>query len=132
MAEPSDELQPEDQEDEGGAVKSFLEHLEDLRWMLIKTGAATLAGMLVCLFALPYVTAILTWPLKRAQHRHIAFMPEDTNTVVHFLMGTNVVQTIELQTNHYGTLDFGSNQFVSVQLVPTNVGNNTVFSMQLL
>ncbi len=50
MADPSDEVQPNEEEVEGGAVKSFLEHLEDLRWMLIKSFAATLLGMMVCLF----------------------------------------------------------------------------------
>ena len=44
MAEPSDEPQPADEQVEGGAVKTFLEHLEDLRWMLIKSGAAILLG----------------------------------------------------------------------------------------
>ena len=36
MAEGDEEIRPEDQEVEGGAVKSFLEHLEDLRWVLVK------------------------------------------------------------------------------------------------
>jgi hypothetical protein len=40
MAEGDEEIRPEDLEVEGGAVKSFLEHLEDLRWMLIKSSAA--------------------------------------------------------------------------------------------
>ena len=101
MAEPSEELQPED--GEGGAVKSFLEHLEDLRWMLIKSAAATLTGMLVCLFAVNYLTAILRWPLDRAKNRHIAFMPEATNTVVHLRIGSTPLQSIELTTNRMGS-----------------------------
>ena len=35
MADEHDVERPEDEE--GGPVKSFLEHLEDLRWVLIKS-----------------------------------------------------------------------------------------------
>ena len=42
-------------EAEGGPVKTFLEHLEDFRWMLIKSIVALFVGMLVCLFVANYV-----------------------------------------------------------------------------
>ena len=45
--------------DEGGPVKSFLDHLEDLRWVLIKTLAALGIGMLICLVAGDHVVNIL-------------------------------------------------------------------------
>src|SRR5208282_2837502 len=114
MAEPSEELQPEDEDGEGGAVKSFLEHLEDLRWMLIKTAAATLVGMLICLFGVNYLAAILRWPLKRAEHRHLMFMPEATNTVLHLRFGSTSLQSIELKTNQIGSLNLGTNRQVAM------------------
>lgn len=51
------------EEEEGGPVKSFLEHLEDLRWVLIKSVAALLVGMTACLVASPALVKILRWPL---------------------------------------------------------------------
>ena len=61
------EQQPHDPgEFEGGPVKTFLEHLEDLRWVLIKTIAAIGVAFVICLFAGPYVIAILKYPLTRA------------------------------------------------------------------
>jgi sec-independent protein translocase protein TatC len=129
MGEPSDEPQP-DEEVEGGAVKSFLEHLEDLRWTLIKSAAATLVGMLVCLFAVNHLVSILTWPLKRAEHRHIVFMPEDTNTVLHFCLGSNLLNTIELGSNQLGSLNFGTNRHITVQLEPVAIGSNTFLAMR--
>jgi sec-independent protein translocase protein TatC len=129
MGEPSDEPQP-DEEVEGGAVKSFLEHLEDLRWMLIKSAAATLAGMMVCLFAVNHLVSILTWPLKRAEYRHIVFMPENTNTVVHFRLGGKALNTIELGGNQIGSLNFGTNRHVTVQLEPVTMGSNTFLAMR--
>jgi len=49
MAERTDEprREEEDADEAGGAIKTFLEHLEDLRWMLIKSAAATLLGMMI-------------------------------------------------------------------------------------
>ncbi|PYK57511.1 MAG: hypothetical protein DME21_17080, partial [Verrucomicrobia bacterium] len=67
MADPTEESRPEEtEEDGGGPVKTFLEHLEDLRWMLIKSGAALLVGMIVCLYATHQVVTILKRPLQHA------------------------------------------------------------------
>jgi sec-independent protein translocase protein TatC len=132
MAEPSEELEPDDKDGEGGAVKSFLEHLEDLRWMLIKSAAAALAGMLVCLFAVNHLVAILTWPLARAQHRHIAFMPEDTNTVLHIRLGPTRLQSIELTTNSVGSFNLGTNRQATIELEPVQVGTNTFLAMRMV
>jgi sec-independent protein translocase protein TatC len=132
MAEPSEELEPENEDGEGGAVKSFLEHLEDLRWMLIKSSAATLVGMMVCLFTVNHLVAILAWPLKRAQHRHIIFMPEDTNTVLHLRLGSTPLQSIELTTNQIGSFNLGTNRQVTLQLEPVQAGTNTFLAMRMV
>lgn len=130
MAEPDDELQPEGQEDEGGAVKSFLEHLEDLRWMIIKSAAATLAGMLICLFGVNQLANILRWPLKRAGHARSVFMPPNTNTTLYLHLGGSSLQAISLNTNQIGTLNFGTNRHVAVELEPVVIGTNTVLAMR--
>jgi sec-independent protein translocase protein TatC len=131
MAEPSDEAQPNDEEVEGGAVKSFLEHLEDLRWMLIKSGGATLAGMLICICAVPTVVKVLNWPLKRAQQRHVAFLPENTNLVLTIQLGDFQLQTIRAKTNHLGSIDFGTNPYVNLRLDPVQIGTNTLLALTI-
>jgi sec-independent protein translocase protein TatC len=65
MAKEPEEVRPEF-EDEGGPVKSFLDHLEDLRWVLIKSGAALVLGMITCLVGSNRIVEILKWPLKRS------------------------------------------------------------------
>lgn len=55
-----------EEEEEGGPVKSFLEHLEDLRWVLIKIIASVLVAMTVCMVAAPQISALLKWPLERS------------------------------------------------------------------
>jgi sec-independent protein translocase protein TatC len=77
MADSTEELPPEEQEVQGGAVKSFLEHLEDLRWMLVKSGAVILVAMCVCIFGTNKLVAILEWPLERAaliHDRHVSLV----------------------------------------------------------
>ena len=64
MANQADEERPEFDEGEGGPVKSFLEHLEDFRWMLIKCCAAVGVLMLICLISGNYIIEVLKWPLK--------------------------------------------------------------------
>lgn len=131
MAEPSDEFQPKDEEVEGGAVKSFLEHLEDLRWMLIKSGAAILLAMMVCLFGVQKLVAILKWPLVRAQQRHIAFLPEITNQFVTIQLGSMTLQTVRAKSNHLGWIDLGTNQYVALHLDPVQIGSNTLLGMSV-
>src|SRR5215213_10129734 len=90
MASPGEEERLESEfhnEDEGGPVKSFLEHLEDLRWVLIKCVVGIAILMLVCLIAANQVLAVITWPLKRAdKHR-----TQPPGTQLAWLAGTNVL-----------------------------------------
>lgn len=65
MAEEPLEPIPQDEE-EGGPVKTFLEHLEDLRWVLIKCVSALLLGMVTCLAAAPTITTLLKYPMDKA------------------------------------------------------------------
>ena len=77
--EPRTELDHE-QEEEGGPVKSFLEHLEDLRWVLIKTASAVGVAMLLCLIAGNYVVRIVERPLNNAKIRY----PKSVQVVTFF------------------------------------------------
>ena len=61
------EAERPDEDQEGGPVKTFLEHLEDLRWVLIKSLVALSVAMLLCLIGGNYVSGILKWPLRHAR-----------------------------------------------------------------
>src|ERR1041384_2072301 len=97
--------------DGGGPVKSFFEHLEDLRWMRVKSGAALLISMIVCLYGTPTIVNILKRPLKqsalvRVGHTQKAIVRYETNNLA----------TFEPPTNRMGSLDLGSNWVVLVQV----------------
>lgn len=66
MAEEPLEPVPNLEEEEGGPVKTFLEHLEDLRWVLIKALSSLMLGMVACLAGSNYVVKVLTWPLEKS------------------------------------------------------------------
>jgi sec-independent protein translocase protein TatC len=113
------------EEFEGGPVKTFLEHLEDLRWVLIKTLTAVGVAFLVCLLAGPYVTKVLKWPLERAKIKH----PKNVQVVSFFLGETNRLGIFHLPVNQNSPFNFGTNQFVSFQLVPVPSGTNMVLGL---
>src|SRR5436190_21322173 len=106
--EPEAERLDEQPDEEGGPVKSFLEHLEDLRWVLIKSLVALSVGMLICLIAANNVVRILKWPLDRAKVAH-----PGTNQVVTAYLGTNQLGIFKLNPEDQNRFALGTNRFVA-------------------
>ncbi|HAV65535.1 MAG TPA: hypothetical protein DCY13_24565 [Verrucomicrobiales bacterium] len=128
------ELLPDDEEEYGGPVKSFLDHLEDLRWMLIKVVTAVAVGMLVCLVAAQHIIAILTWPLDRANRLMEQYFTEhrapEGGGIVYFELGTNVWR-LSLSSNEFRAYpDIGTNQLATFRVSPVSVGTNTFLGLR--
>jgi sec-independent protein translocase protein TatC len=111
-------------EDEGGPVKSFLEHLEDLRWVLIKSGAAAGVAMLICLLAGNYAVHILEWPLARAHPLHLS---KSQTVIISF--GTNQLSSFKVGANDAFSAIAGTNSYVHLQIVPLTVGTNQLLGL---
>ncbi|HLP75337.1 MAG TPA: twin-arginine translocase subunit TatC [Candidatus Paceibacterota bacterium] len=123
----ADELEAERQaEDEGGPVKSFLEHLEDLRWVLIKCGVAVFVAMLVCLLAGNYLMRVLEWPLRRAPVPHSS----DTH-FARLTFGTNQIATFNIAKTDILSPLAGTNEFVRLQIVPVAIGTNQLLCLNV-
>jgi len=124
--EPEDPRPEEMPDEEGGPVKSFLDHLEDLRWVLIKTIAAIGVGMLICLIAGDRVVNILKHPLAQTK---ISF--PGTNQVWTVSWGTNRLGVYNLNDEQQRRFSLGPTQFVAlkVELVPT--GTNLLVTLAL-
>ena len=124
--EPVAEHLDEQPEEEGGPVKSFLEHLEDLRWVLIKSGVAAGLAMLGCLLGGRYVVQVLEWPLTQAPVRH------STKTqTVRVLFGTNQLSVLQVTTNSPLASLVGTNP-VRLELMPVLQGTNQVLEWRVL
>ena len=118
---PDVESHPE--EDGGGPVKTFLEHLEDLRWMLIKCVASIFVSMLVCLMGGNYLVKILTWPLAEAE---LLRLTQDRSVVVH--LGTNVLMRVP--TNDLPAGMWGTNAPGSLKLFLEPAGSNYLVRLE--
>lgn len=129
MASPGEEERLESEfhdEEEGGPVKSFLEHLEDLRWVLIKCVVAVAIFMVACLAGATYVLNVIKWPLVRAdQYRKKA------DTELSILVGTNVLTTYP-GTNFFQELGFTNHSRLGFEMVPKLIGSNYVLTLQIV
>jgi len=123
VEEPVAESVEEQEEEEGGPVKSFLEHLEDLRWVLIKSVVALGLAMLLCLIAGNHVVQILKHPLEKSRTSY-----PGTNQIVTVLIGTNQLGVYPLNPEQQATLNLGSNRFVAIQIQSVDIGTNHVLT----
>lgn len=66
MSQPSSEPPPKDnlENEEEAETKPFLDHLEDLRWTILKSLAALFVCMCVAFYGLPVIMKALVWPLN--------------------------------------------------------------------
>ena len=124
MAGDNEPERPE--EAEGGPVKTFLEHLEDFRWVLIKSLVALFLGMLICLFAANHVVQVVKWPLTHAWVHY-----SGTNQIVTVSFGAKPLGTFPLTPEQQQSLDLGTNRFVAVEVEPQVVGTNHVLAWRV-
>ncbi len=95
---PSPDL-PEEEEG-GGPVKPFLEHLEDLRWTLLKVLSSVVIAMIVCLVAGNKLVTLLTYPLVKAQR-----LSDSANRFATVRLGSSMIGKFplsSLDTNLWG------------------------------
>lgn len=123
MADDLEVLPPEHDEDEGGGpVKTFLEHLEDLRWTLLKCALALALGMIASLSASPYIVRFLSWPLVLAQR-----VRTNPDPRVVLLLGTNILA--KLPASQFPVASAATNQDVFFRLAPLSLGSNVVLTL---
>lgn len=114
-----------DEQIEGGPVKTFLEHLEDLRWTLIKVTVSLAVAMLVCFIGGNYLVKVLTYPLHLAMRSQVV-KPKEV-VAVHW--GTNVVATFA-RTNLTEIMPGAPTNVAAVRVVPKRIGDEVVLSLQ--
>jgi len=108
----------------GGPVKTFLEHLEDLRWTLIKCAVAVFLGFILCLSGSNVVIQFLKWPLSVAEG-----MRQSKDGRVVLMLGTNVLTRMTPQDS--GIPGVATNRDTVFRLSPVQVGTNFVLGFQV-
>lgn len=126
MAENPEAPNIDEEEEGGGPVKTFLEHLEDLRWVLIKSGTAILVGMVVCLLGVNQLVTILKWPLTRARS-----IQTSASRKVEVYFGTNLVTSFFTKTNRIGSLDIGDRRSVTLNIEPVVEGDRQLLAVSI-
>lgn len=127
MSDESDHLpvmadgDPTDEEG-GGPVKSFLEHLEDLRWTLIRCAIAIFLGVITCLSAGNFIIRVLTIPLERAQKARISKEPKVIVTI-----GTNLLARLPAKQFMLGSSPVTND--VVYRVMPAQIGDNSVLAL---
>jgi len=106
---------------EGGPVKTFLEHLEDLRWVLIKSLSAIGIAFTVCLLAGPQVIAIVKYPLLHAKIKH----PKNRQFVT-LWAGTNRLFNFQLSREQGAAFGLGTNPVNAFQIALVPDGTNFI------
>jgi sec-independent protein translocase protein TatC len=124
--EPEAERLDTHEEEEGGPVKSFLEHLEDLRWVLIKSIAAAGVAMIACFFGGNYVVKVLKVPLQRAPLEKAG-----KEQRFRILLGTNQLATFRVGTNEPLFSLVGTNKYVRMDIVPITIGTNIALGLNV-
>jgi sec-independent protein translocase protein TatC len=127
MSEPTEEVHLEPEDEGGGPVKSFLEHLEDLRWVLIKSGTAVLIAMIVCLLAVNQLVLVLQWPLERARQLNRPRQPQ-----VEIYLGTNLLGLLAATNAVLAGLPLTSNRVTRFEVAPVAVGDAQVLALRLV
>jgi len=127
MADISQEPEVDADEDGGGPIKSFLEHLEDFRWLLIKCVVTAGLAMLVCLIGANYVIAVIKWPLTQARVQY-----PGTNQIVSVGFGTNHLGNFPLTPEQQALLNTGSNRYAALRVEPLRLGTNQVLGWEVV
>lgn len=121
MADNFQEPEVDAEDDGGGPIKSFLEHLEDFRWLLIKCVVTVGLTMLVCLIGANYVIAVIKWPLLQAKVHY-----PGTNQIVSVSFGTNHLGNYAVTPEQQDLLGTGTNRYATVRVEPFRLGTNQV------
>jgi sec-independent protein translocase protein TatC len=110
---------------EGGPVKTFLEHLEDLRWTLIKCVSAVIISMVVCFSLLDDIIGILKAPLKQAEVMRLSGKNQ-----VGLLFGNVRLGNVSINalTNQITFKD--PEEIHSLKLVPVQSGESILLSLE--
>lgn len=112
----------DEEESGGGPVKTFLEHLEDLRWTIVKCTIAIALGVIICLSAGKQIVAIVGWPLQQAKK-----LRTDPEVRVVISLGTNFFARVPVRDFPFAGAS--TNLDTYLRLAPITLGGQTILGL---
>jgi sec-independent protein translocase protein TatC len=119
MSDPA-EFDPED----GGARKSFWEHVQDLRGALVKSAIALGVALIVCLFLDSRIVALLERPLARMR------MFETPKTMVTLQWGNKKLEPFAVTAKDFPGLPAEPGGSYVYRFGTTRIGNDDVVTLR--
>ena len=112
----------------GGPVKPFLDHLEDLRWTILKCVFTMLIAMMACMMGAKHLINVLVFPLEQA--KKLGFTARADIPV---MLGRRVVGRLKLDGLNTLGMDTNAPVFSSykgrIELVPVVQGTNIFLAL---
>jgi sec-independent protein translocase protein TatC len=123
---PVNEFEPTaSQEDDGlGPKKTFWEHLEDLRKVLIRSAIAIVIALVVCLLLDDKLVQILEYPLRRMD------MFEKPKPAVSFQIGATKFGPFEVPPEQFSAIPSVGSSHVTFKLGATKVGDEYALTLK--
>jgi sec-independent protein translocase protein TatC len=117
------EFAPDDAE--GGARKSFWEHVQDLRTALIRSVLAIGIAIMICLLITPQIVAVLERPLRKM---HMFDTPKPSVTLA---IGKQVFGPFDVTREEFPALPPGAAPHAVYRIGTTTVGGDQVLTLKL-
>jgi len=113
--------------EEGGVIdiKVFLDNAERFRWFIIKSCAALVIGMAICLVGGNRVIQLLEWPL-----RSVSEGVGHSDAMVFLKLSSKNVSQLHLSTNEFDALFPGTERMVELRLTSVPAGTNEVLGFE--
>jgi sec-independent protein translocase protein TatC len=111
-------------EDDGGAKKSFWEHLKDLRAALVRSAIAIFLSLIVCLLLDRQIVAILKYPLRRME---MFATPQATVT---FELGKNRLGPYPVTREEFPALPEGVAPHAVYRVAVATMGGQQVLTLK--
>jgi sec-independent protein translocase protein TatC len=122
----SDEITDLEPEEDLGGKKSFWEHLDDLRKVLVRSAIAIGVALVVCLLLDRQLVGILEYPLRRME---IFSRPQPTVT---FRLGATDLGPYAVSRDQFAALPPGAAPHVVFQVNTAKVGEAQVVTLTIL
>ena len=124
MAETID-VEPHDEDSEGGPRKSFWDHVKDLRSILVKSVIVVVVALVVCLLFVEKIAAVLEYPITRMD------LLDKPQATVSIIVGTTTLGPYQVNPKDFPGLETGKPRNLVFRMGVAKVDGKDVATLNL-